>query len=531
MPLLTCVVFSPLIGIVLLLLVARENHRALKGIAFLTSVLTFLLSLGLYLGFDHTIARFQFVEMREWIPQLGIVYYLGIDGISLLLILLTTFLSSLAIIASWTAITKQIKEYMICMLLLEIGMTGAFCALDLFLFYIFWEAMLIPMYFLIGVWGGEARIYAAIKFFLYTMAGSVLMLVAFLFLYAQGGNFSFNYMYLQQIAQRLPHETQVWLFLAFAIAFAIKVPMVPFHTWLPDAHVEAPTAGSMILAGVLLKMGTYGFIRFAIPYFPEAAVVMAPYGVTLAVIGIIFGALVSMVQSDLKKLVAYSSISHLGYVMLGLFSFNMIGFKGALIQNINHGLSTGALFFIVGILYERRHSRQIADFGGLARTMPMFAVFFMIVTLSSIGLPGLNGFVGEFLVLLGAFKGGYYLMVVLAATGIILAAVYMLWMYQRVMFGEVTHQENRGLKDINGREIFVLTAIIIFIIWIGVLPQPFLVTMDATIEPIVQILTNAQAGEQTALFQSLSDAEMNAIGHKARPSQGNHVTSQTGISL
>lgn len=492
MSLLTWVIFSPLLGVVLLFFIDRENHSLLKGLALCCSILTFILSLPLFFQFDSTTPEFQFVGRYEWIPQLGIQYYIGIDGISMLLIMLTTFLTALAILASWTAITSRVREYMISMLLLEIGMIGVFSALDIFLFYVFWEAMLIPMYFLIGVWGGQRRVYAAIKFFLYTMAGSVLMLVAILFIYFKGGSSSFDYRYLQHISSSMPLEVQGWLFLAFALAFAIKVPMFPFHTWLPDAHVEAPTAGSVILAGVLLKMGTYGFIRFAIPYFPDAAARYATLIMVLAVIGIIYGALVAMVQPDIKKLVAYSSVSHLGFVMLGLFSFSMIGMKGALIQNINHGLSTGALFLIVGMIYERRHTRLIVDFGGLSKVMPIFATLFMIVTLSSIGLPGLNGFVGEYLILAGAFKSGHYILVVCAATGVILAAIYMLWMYQRVMFGTITHAENRQLKDLTFREVLLLVAIVIFIVWIGVYPAPFLRTMDASLEPVLNTLPNME---------------------------------------
>ncbi|MFC1851117.1 NADH-quinone oxidoreductase subunit M [candidate division CSSED10-310 bacterium] len=492
MPLLTYVIFSPLVGIVLLLFIDKENHSLLKGAAFVTSIFTFILSLPLFLQFDVNTAYFQFTEVYEWIPHLGIKYHIGVDGISLLLIMLTTFLTALSILSSWTAIEKHVKEYMISFLFLEIGMVGVFSAIDLFLFYIFWEAMLIPMYFLIGIWGGPRRIYAAIKFFLYTMAGSVLMLVAILFLYFKGASSSFDYHHFITVSSSLSVQVQTWLFLAFALAFAIKVPMFPFHTWLPDAHVEAPTAGSVILAGVLLKMGTYGFIRFAIPLFPDAALRLTNLFLVLAVIGIIYGALVAMVQPDIKKLVAYSSVSHLGFVMLGLFSFNMIGFKGALIQNINHGLSTGALFLMVGMIYERRHTRLISDFGGLSKSVPIYAVLFMIVTLSSIGLPGLNGFVGEFLILLGAFKGGHHVMVVLAATGVILAAVYMLWMFQRVMFGKVTKPENENVADLNFREVFILVSIIIFIVWIGVYPQPFLETMDATLAPIVEKMQQAQ---------------------------------------
>jgi NADH-quinone oxidoreductase subunit M len=492
-PWISTVVFLPLVGVALLLLVDGKREAAIKHLAFAVSVLTFLVSLQLYRGFQLNVPGMQFVEQKPWIPGYGIQYHVGVDGISLLLVLLTTFLTAIAILSSYTAITTSVKEYMICMLLLETGMLGVFVALDLVLFYVFWEGMLIPMYFLIGVWGGPRRIYATIKFFLYTMAGGVLMLVAIIVLYywnggRPGGEFTFDV--LKMYGLELPFATQAWLFLAFAVAFAIKVPMFPFHTWLPDAHVEAPTAGSVILAGVLLKMGTYGFLRFALPLFPDATRYFTPLFSWLAIIGILYGALVSMVQPDLKKLVAYSSVSHLGFVMLGIFALTIQGVEGGILQMINHGLSTGALFLIVGMIYERRHTRMIEDFGGLARIIPIFTAFFLIVTLSSIGLPGLNGFVGEFLILLGTFRV-HRLYAVLATAGVVLAAVYMLWMFQRVMFGSVTHDENRRLRDLTAREIAVLVPVLLVIVWIGVYPRPFLAVTEASVK---QLLAQVHVG-------------------------------------
>ncbi len=486
LPILSLMLFLPLLGMILLFLFPKEKERAIKDSALAVTAATFLLSLVVFFQFDGSLSAMQMVEKRAWLPGYGITYFLGVDGISLWLVMLTTFLMPLTILASYSYITKNVKEYMVFMLLLETGMLGVFLALDLFLFYIFWELMLIPMYFLIGVWGGKRRIYAALKFFLYTMAGSVLMLIAIIALYYYGkeatGVGSFDLLHLYGL--NLPVKIQMYMFLAFFLAFAFKVPMFPFHTWLPDAHVEAPTAGSVILAAVLLKMGVYGFLRFAIPLFPQATLDMVPVVSTLAVIGIIYGALVAMVQKDIKKLVAYSSVSHLGFVMLGLFALNIQGIEGGLIQMVNHGLSTGALFLIVGILYERRHTRLIEEFGGLSKVVPLYATFFMVVTLSSIGLPGLNGFVGEFLILLGTFKV-HKLFAVLAATGVILAAVYMLWMFQRVMFGKITKEENRKIPDMNLREIAYMLPLVVFIIWIGVYPQPFLRKMDASVNHLI----------------------------------------------
>jgi NADH-quinone oxidoreductase subunit M len=500
-PLISTVVFLPLLGVALLLLVDRRREATIKGLAFGVSLVTLFVSLLLYRDFQLTVPGMQFVERTPWITGLGAEYHVGVDGISLLLVLLTTFLTAVAILSSYTAITRSVKEYMICMLLLETGMLGAFAALDLVLFYVFWEGMLIPMYFLIGIWGGPRRIYATIKFFLYTMTGGVLMLVAIIALYylnggRPGGEYTFDLLRIYGI--ELSFTTQAWLFLAFAVAFAIKVPMFPFHTWLPDAHVEAPTAGSVILAGVLLKMGTYGFLRFALPLFPDATRYFSPLFSWLAIIGILYGALVSMVQPDLKKLVAYSSVSHLGFVMLGIFALTIQAIQGGILQMVNHGLSTGALFLIVGMIYERRHTRMIADFGGLARVIPVFTVCFMIVTLSSIGLPGLNGFVGEFLILVGTFRVNM-LYAGLATAGVILAAVYMLWMFQRVMFGSVTHEENRRLADLSARELVVLVPVIALIVLIGVYPKPFLSVTEASVKHLlVQVHVRSRVGEGRA---------------------------------
>jgi len=487
-PILSFLIFFPLAGVFVLLFIKKENEGAIRVVTLLFAILAFIASLPLFFAFDSTTAAMQFLEDAWWVESYGISYKVGIDGISLLLVLLATFLTVLCVLCSWTAITFRVKEYMISFLFLETGMIGALVALDLILFYVFWELMLIPMYLLIGVWGNpERRIYAAIKFFLFTMAGSVLMLVAILVLYflhlKATGRATFDVLELYKFG--IPAGTQYWLFGAFALAFAIKVPMFPFHTWLPDAHTEAPTAGSVILAGVLLKMGTYGFIRFAIPLFPNAAFDLMPLISVLALIGIIYGALVSMMQPDLKRLVAFSSVSHLGYVMLGMFALNTQGVQGSIYQMLNHGISTGSLFLIVGMIYERRHTRMISEFGGISKVMPIFAVFFMIVTLSSIGLPGTNGFVGEFLILLGAFQANV-VYGILAASGVILGAAYMLWMFQRVMFGKITNPKNEGLKDLNAREIITLIPMVFLIFLMGIYPKLFFSKMDVTVEKFLK---------------------------------------------
>ncbi len=484
---LTIITFFPLLGVLVLLLLDKDRLSAIKTTAFLASLFNFFISLYLYFNFSSETAGMQFSAKKTWIESLGISYHMGIDGISLFLILLTTFLTPLAILSSWSAITEKVKGYYVSMLFLETGMIGVFVSLDLFLFYVFWEAMLLPMYFLIGIWGGPRKIYATIKFVLFTMTGSLLMLVAILVLYFMNHSFTGAYSFdLLEIAKLpIPLGAQFWLFAAFALAFAIKVPMFPFHTWLPDAHVEAPTAGSVILAGVLLKMGTYGFLRFCLPLFPNAFIDFVPLFSVLAIIGIIYGALVCIRQDDVKSLVAFSSVSHLGFVMLGLFTLNVQGIEGGILQMVNHGISTGALFLIVGMIYEKRHTRLIADFGGLSRKIPVFAAFFMIVTLSSIGLPGTNGFVGEFLILLGAFKTNV-IYAVFAATGIILAAVYMLWMYQRTMFGKITRPENEDVKDLNLREKLILIPLVLVIFWIGLYPKGFFVKMEPSVKSLIE---------------------------------------------
>ena len=485
--LLSLTTFLPVLGVLLLLFIPKDSKGMLRNVAFATTVVTFLVSLPIMFGFQSN-AEFQFVENVPWIAAGPFVmrYFIGIDGISLWLVILTTFIMPIAVLSTYTAVEEKVKEYMILLLLLETGMLGAFISLDMFLFYIFWEVMLIPMYFMIGIWGGKNRIYAAVKFFIYTMVGSLLMLVALIYLYFKGLEAGFtNFGLLQFFNLQLPLSTQVWLFLAFALAFAIKVPMFPLHTWLPDAHTEAPTAGSVILAAILLKMGTYGYVRFAIPLFPEAAHKFAPLIATLAVIGIIYAALVAMVQEDVKKLVAYSSVAHLGFVMLGVFAFNVEGITGGMMQMINHGISTGALFLIVGFIYERRHTRLITDFGGLSKQMPVFATIFMIVTFSSVGLPGTNGFVGEFLVLIGAFESELRWWTVIASSGVILSAVYMLWMFQRVMFGELDNPKNQKLTDLNAREIGIMVPLVVMIFVMGIYPKPFIDKMDPAVKKLV----------------------------------------------
>ena len=479
--LLSALILLPVAGAVALALVPRESVRLQKLIGLGVSSAVFLLSLELITAFRIG-PEMQFVENVRWLPSYGISYHLGIDGISLWLILLTTFLTPLSLLGSWSSIETRVKEFGIFMLLLEAGMLGVFCALDLFLFYIFWEAMLIPMYFLIGIWGHDRRIYAAIKFFLYTMAGSVLMLVAFLVLYKTTGATSFDL--IELTSRPVEPGLQTWLFAAFALAFAIKVPMFPFHTWLPDAHVEAPTAGSVILAGVLLKMGGYGFLRLAIPLFPEAAARFAPWIGLLAVIGIVYGALVSLVQPDMKKLVAYSSVSHLGFVMLGIAAFTPMAVTGAVYQMLNHGISTGALFFSVGMLYERRHTRAISEFGGIKSVMPWFSALFLLVCLSSIAVPGFNGFVGEFLILMGSWPAARNLTIV-ATLGVILAAAYILWMVQRVLYGEVTNEKNASLKDLSVRELAILVPLVALALFMGVASPLFTRTIEPSVNSLV----------------------------------------------
>ena len=480
----------PLAGAFLLLCIGNADGRRnglIRWVALAVTVLTFVVTLVLWARFDVSSADFQFVERHPWIPAFGIDYYIGIDGISLLLVVLTGLLSPIALLSSWGSIDRKVKEFSIFMLALEAAMIGVFISLDLFLFYVFWDAMLIPMYFLIGIWGYDQRVYAAIKFMLYTMAGSVLMLVAILglaYLHSTAnGTYTFDLLKLYTLD--IAPQTEMWFFLAFTVAFAIKVPLFPFHTWLPDAHVQAPTAGSVILAGVLLKMGTYGLLRFSFPLFPLAAAYFAPMLALLAVIGIVYGALVAMVQPDMKKLVAYSSVSHLGFVVLGICAMNMQGVQGAIYQMLAHGVSTGGLFLLVGMLSDRRHTRLISEFGGLKAVMPRLTAAFMIITLASIGLPGLNGFVGEFLILLGAFRWDPRF-VVFAGLGVILSAVYMLWMVQRVYYGEVTHQENATLPDLQPREWVAVVPLCAIALVMGVAPSLFLKPMEASVNALIQ---------------------------------------------
>jgi NADH-quinone oxidoreductase subunit M len=488
---LTLLTFFPLLGVLVLLFMNSEAKTAIRWVAMVTSLLTFVVSLWVLSQFNASNPDLQLVAKYSWINVAGwnIYYYLGVDGLSILLVLLTAFLTPISLLSTWTAVEDRVKDFMIFFLLLEVGMMGVFLAQDLFMFYVFWEFTLVPMYFLIGLWGGPRRIYAAVKFFLYTMAGSILMLVAILWLGIYGTTFSVP----DLIAKGgIPANIQWWLFLAFTAAFAIKVPMWPLHSWLPDAHVEAPTAGSVILAGVLLKMGTYGFLRFNIPLFPEATVKAAPWIALFATIGIIYGAAVSYAQKDVKKLVAYSSVSHLGFVMLGMFALNVQGVSGAILQMINHGLSTGALFLLIGMVYEQTHTREIKVYGGLWKVMPIFGTIMLIASLSSMGLPGLNGFVGEFTILLGAFGSkaiGSPWYAGISAIGVIMAAVYILYMFQKMFLGpagEITHHHE--LKDLNWREILTVAPLLILMFWIGLYPAPFFNLIAPAVEKLIAAL-------------------------------------------
>ncbi len=511
--------FLPLLGAFAVLAIDKQFARGIRNTALWISAATFVVSLFLYFGFDQSNPDFQYVVKATWITSIDAGFHIGLDGMSLLMVLLTTLISPIAILASHDSVNKREKEYYAMLLLLQFGMTGVFVALDTFLFYVFWEVILIPMYFIIGIWGGKERIYAAIKFFLYTMVGSLLMLVAMIWMSSHvgeltGNGFTTNLLTLQEYAPTIAFETQKWLFLAFALSFCIKVPLFPFHTWLPDAHVQAPTAGSVILAGVLLKMGTYGLIRFNLDLFPQSSHYFADAIGILAVIGIIYGALVALVQTDVKKLVAYSSVSHMGFIVLGIFAMNPEGVQGAIIQMVNHGLSTGMLFLCVGVIYERRHTRELSEFGGLADVMPNYAKFLAIAMLASVGLPGLNGFIGEYLTLLGAYVSattGIHSfsstwIAILSATGVILAAAYLLKMYNGMMFGEINNPNNKGLTDITAKEFWQLAPLVVFVVWIGVYPSTFLnVSKESTnklvdkIEQTVQVDNHAELslpGEQ-----------------------------------
>ncbi len=485
--LLSLILFTPLVGAGVLMFVNKRNEDAIRWIANLFGLAGFLVSLPLWFYYDYTNPSWQFVEKAEWIPSIGAQYHLGVDGFAVLLLLLTTLMGAIAILSSWNAIKERVKEYYIFLLILQTGMIGAFVSLDFLLFFLFWEVMLVPMYFLIGIWGSDRRLYSAIKFFLYTLAGSVVMLLGILALYFNytdpaTGQHTFDITQFQQ--HGFDTSLQWWVFLAFFLGFSIKVPMFPFHTWLPDAHTDAPTAGSVILAAVLLKMGTYGFIRFSLPILPDATQKAVWWVAALSIIGIVYGALVAMAQRDWKRLVAYSSVSHMALVMLGMFALNPVGIKGSIIQQINHGISTGALFLLVGVVYERRHTRQISEYGGLSKVMPVYAAIFCVMMLSSIGLPALNGFIGEFLILQGIFTVNK-MWAAVAASGIVLGAAYMLWLYQRTMFGKIENPKNETLQDMSLREVMTFVPLIILAVWIGIYPTPFLNRLNTSVDRVV----------------------------------------------
>jgi NADH-quinone oxidoreductase subunit M len=493
MNLLVLTLFAPLIGAFALLFFDKNAQKGMQKTALGVSLATFVISLFCWFGFHAENPDFQFMVDKTWIPAIDAGFRIGVDGMSMLLVMLTTFLMPIGIYSSFAAIKERHKEYYIMLLLLQAGMIGVFVSLDTFLFYVFWEVILIPMYFIIGIWGGQNRVYAALKFFIYTVVGSLFMLIAIIWLGLQaaeitGNGFTTNLLVLRDVAPQIPFELQQWLFIAFALSFCIKVPLFPVHTWLPDAHVQAPTAGSFILAGVLLKMGTYGLIRFNLELFPQSSFEFAPILAIFSVIGIIYGALVAMVQTDIKKLVAYSSVSHMGFIVLGIFSMTTEGLQGAIIQMVNHGLSTGALFLCVGVIYERRHTRELSEFGGLARVMPIYTIILGISVFASVGLPGLNGFVGEYLTLIGAFKSqffGSWWYAIISATGVIFAAVYLLKMYQGVCFGTVSNDKNWSLNDLTGAETIQLIPLVVFMIWIGVYPSTFMKVTESSTKKLV----------------------------------------------
>lgn len=482
-PILSTLIFFPVFASLLIVLIPRKEQEYIKLAALVTAIVEFILSIPLYISFDKNSSKMQFVEEYLWIPQWGIKYALGVDGISVLFVLLSSLLTILCVLVSWNEIKKKVKEFYVSLLLTHSAMIGVFMSLDIFLFYIFWEAMLIPMYLIVGVWGGPNRIYAAIKFFLYTFIGSLLMLIGIIVLYIYTGTSD-----ILKLAQfSYPYKMQLWLFWAFLAAFAVKVPMWPVHTWLPDAHTEAPTAGSVILAGILIKMGAYGLLRFNLPMFPDATLALTPLMLILSVIAIIYGALICLVQTDLKRLIAYSSVSHMGFVTLGIFALNHQGIQGGILQMINHGIVTGALFLCVGMVYQRTHTREIAKYGGLATVMPLYSAFFMVFALASIGLPGTNGFIGEFLILLGAFKA-WKLMSILGATALIIGAAYILWLYQRVFFektNEYIKEHITGYGDLNAREIVILIPLIFAVFWIGFYPSALLSFMDLSVRELL----------------------------------------------
>jgi NADH-quinone oxidoreductase subunit M len=483
---LSLILFTPLAGAAVLLLIDKHNEDAIRWVANVAAFIGFIISVPLWFWYNPGNPEFQLVERAAWIPSIGAEYFLGVDGLSVLLILLTTMMGSIAVLCSWTAITERVKEYYIFLLVLQTGMLGAFMALDFLLFFLFWEVMLVPMYFLIGIWGSDNRLYSAIKFFLYTLVGSVVMLLGILALYfayhARTGMYTFDITQYHRF--NFEPGLQWWVFLAFFLGFAIKVPMFPFHTWLPDAHTDAPTAGSVILAAVLLKMGTYGFLRFSLPILPDASRHFVPMVVLLSIIGIVYGALVAMAQRDWKRLVAYSSVSHMAMVMLGMFALNPVGVTGSIVQQLNHGISTGALFMIVGIVYERRHTREISEYGGLSKIMPVYAAVFLVMTMSSIGLPALNGFVGEFLILQGVFTASR-MWALFAASGVVLGAAYMLYLYQRTMFGKVENPKNEPLLDLSHREFATFVPLLVLAVWIGLYPSPFLTRLEPSVRHVI----------------------------------------------
>ena len=506
-PLLSLILFTPLVGVLIVLFINKQNENLIRWVSNITVGVGFLVSLPLWFWYDTQDAGWQFVERLEWIPSIGATYLLGVDGFSVLLILLTTMMGVIAVLSSWTAITMRVKEYYVFLLALQTGMLGAFMALDFLLFFLFWEVMLVPMYFLIGIWGSDRRLYSAIKFFLFTLVGSVVMLLGILALYFNHGDMTGVYTFDVTLFHQhnVPYDLQWWIFLAFFLGFAVKVPMFPVHTWLPDAHTDAPTAGSVILAAVLLKMGTYGFIRFSLPILPEATQAFVWPVVLLSIIGIVYGALVAMAQKDWKRLVAYSSVSHMGMVMLGMFALNPVGITGSIVQQLNHGISTGALFLIVGIVYERRHTRSIAEYGGLSKIMPVYAAIFLIMTMSSIGLPTLNGFIGEVLILQGVFVVSKW-WAFFAASGIVLGAAYMLWLYQRTMFGNITNPKNENLPDLTMREVCTFVPLLILAVWIGLYPKPFLDRLETSVDNVMMRVNSDYTPRLAAVEVDPADA-------------------------
>ena len=503
LPILSLVTFLPLVGAFFILLIRGDEAvvaRNARNVALWTSLITFLLSLELWFSFDRGTANFQFVERVEWLPEFGIAYHMGVDGISVLFVLLSTLLTPICVLASWDAIRTRVKEYMIAFLALETLMVGMFCALDFVVFYMFFEGVLIPMFLIIGVWGGPRRVYAAFKFFLYTLLGSVLMLLAILYMYLQAGTTDIPTL----MAYGFPQGVQAWLWLAFLASFAVKVPMWPVHTWLPDAHVEAPTAGSVILAGVLLKMGAYGFLRFSIPMLPDASALFTPLIFTLSIIAVIYTSLVALAQEDMKKLIAYSSVAHMGFVTAGTFTMTQQGIEGALFQMLSHGIVSAALFLCVGVLYDRIHSREIARYGGLVHRMPRYAFMFMLFMLASVGMPGTSGFVGEFLVMVGVFKANTWV-AALIATGMVLGAAYMLWLYRRVIFGKLTKSELMDIFDLNPREVAIFVPLAVLVMWMGVYPSSFIEIMAPSVSNLIENFEIARAEAATPEIAMLGD--------------------------